>query len=230
MPLPARPHDFLSGSRPDPDMPRTDAVPEASVSKRFLRKTILTQRTALASSEAAQLSTVIQQRMLNESCWQKARIVALYVAARNEVSTETLLDAAWNTGKLVLLPRCLPPEQGEGLMEFALCRGRDELTPGAFGLLEPGPQCPVWTDTRLIDDGMTVRYPELMLVPAVGISPSGARIGYGKGYYDRLLAQPCWRAVPRVALVYDFQIVSFPASPLDVPMNAYLTEKESRWL
>lgn len=205
-------------------------MPDTSFSKNSLRKAILTKRTALASSEAAQLSAVIQQRLCSEPCWQKARIVALYVATRNEVSTEVLLDAAWATNKLVLLPRCLPPEQGEGLMEFALCQGRDELTPGAFGLSEPGSQCPTWTGTLPIDDKMTVRYPDLMLVPAVGISPAGARIGYGKGYYDRLLAKPCWRTVPRVALVYAMQIVSFPASPLDVSMNGYLTEKEFQWL
>lgn len=207
-----------------PSLPHSKKTYRASCPKVVLRKALLAQRSALAPSEAARLSALIAQRLLLERCWREAHLVALYVAARNEVSTEVLLDAAWNSGKRVLLPRCLPPEQGKGLMEFALCRGRNDLVSGAYGLSEPGPQCPVWPLAG------EARYPDLMLVPAVGVSPVGARIGYGKGYYDRLLARPGWKDVPRIGLVYRFQVVSFPADPKDVPLHGYLTEKELQWL
>ena len=72
--------------------------------------------------------------------------------------------------------------------------------------------------------------PDLILVPAVGISPAGARLGYGKGFYDRLLALPGWGGAKRLALVHSLQLAAFPAGPLDIPMHGYATEKELIWL
>ena len=72
----------------------------------------------------------------------------------------------------------------------------------------------------------SLRLPDLILVPAVGISPAGARLGYGKGFYDRLLALPGWGGAKRLALVHSLQLAAFPAGPLDIPMHGYATEKE----
>lgn len=196
--------------------------------KKCLRQALLARRSALSPSKGVALSEKIQQTILNTSLWREAACVALYVAVRNEVSTERLLHAAWQAGKQVLLPRCLPPEQGEGLMEFAPCQSRDALVVGTFGLLEPcRNRCPglplsISPDTKNF-------FPSLILVPAVGISPTGGRLGYGKGFYDRLLSRPYWKEIRRLALIYDFQLVSFPSSPLDVPMHGYVTEKECVW-
>ena len=76
----------------------------------------------------------------------------------------------------------------------------------------------------------SLRRPDLVLVPAVGISPAGARLGYGKGFYDRLLALPGWGGAKRLALVHSLQLAAFPAGPLDIPMHGYATEKELIWL
>lgn len=184
-------------------------------SKAELRRELISLRRNLPEDTALALSERIQARVLDLPAWREARVVALYVAVRREVSTERLLDAAWKDDKTVLLPRCLPPEYGEGIMEFAACSGRKTLVSASFGLLEPDDTCP------------PVRVPpDLIIVPAVGISPTGARLGYGKGFYDRLLALPGWSGVPRIALAYGFQIADFPAEPRDMPMNACITEKE----
>ena len=61
-------------------------------------------------------------------------------------------------------------------------------------------------------------------------SPAGARLGYGKGFYDRLLALPGWGGAKRLALVHSLQLAAFPAGPLDIPMHGYATEKELIWL
>ena len=75
--------------------------------------------------------------------------------------------------------------------------------------------------------------------PAPSASPSpapraypcpGARLGYGKGFYDRLLALPGWGGAKRLALVHSLQLAAFPAGPLDIPMHGYATEKELIWL
>lgn len=201
-------------------------IPPTLLDKKALRTELLRRRKALTPAEWEQASDSIQHRVLALPKWQAARTVALYVAARNEVSTDTLLRAAWAEGKQVLLPRCLPPSAGEGIMAFVPCRGYNQLQPGAFGLLEPTPGCPA-----LPREGVSAPVlPELILVPAVGISPQGARLGYGKGFYDRLLALPGWNTARRLALVHAFQIADFPAGPLDVAMHGYATEKELVWL
>ena len=55
-------------------------------------------------------------------------------------------------------------------------------------------------------------------------------VGYGKGFYDRLLALPGWGGAKRLALVHSLQLAAFPAGPLDIPMHGYATEKELIWL
>lgn len=187
----------------------------ACQSKPELRRALLQLRRNLPKAAFLAYSDAIQSRVLTLPLWSKARTVALYLAARQEVSTEILLDTAWKEGKTVLLPRCLPPEYGEGIMEFAICGSRQHLVSASFGLLEPDSSCPA-----------THIPPDLIIVPAVGLTRTGDRLGYGKGFYDRLLAKPGWSDIPRVALVYEFQLVDFPADLRDMPMHACVTEKE----
>ena len=197
------------------------AVPDRNV----LRSELIRARKALDSAEWERHSAAVQRRVL----------------ALPERRDDEIIRRAWAEGKQVLLPRCLPPSAGEGIMEFVLCRGYDELAPGAFGLSEPGPACVPLPRTGWGQDAAgtfvppsgtdaSLRLPDLILVPAVGISPAGARLGYGKGFYDRLLALPGWGGANRLALVHSLQLAAFPAGPLDIPMHGYATEKELIWL
>ncbi len=229
-------------SLPPPSPARTGTpAGHAFPDRNVLRSELIGARKALDPADWERQSAAVQRRVLALPEWRDARTVAMYIAVRNEISTGELLKQAWAEGKQVLLPRCLPPSAGEGIMEFVLCRGYDELKPGTFGLSEPGPACPPlprtgWerdaagTFTPPAGTDASLRLPDLILVPAVGISPDGARLGYGKGYYDRLLALPGWNDAKRLAVVHGLQITDFPAGPLDVPMHGYATEKELVWL
>ena len=192
--------------------------------KAALRAELLRRRTALPAALQAEHSATVQLRVLESPAWKTARAVALYMNARNEIATDHLLEQAWREGKRVFLPRCLPPSEGEGLMAFVPVTGHDQLVRGAFGLLEPAPDLPALSR----ESPQTL--PDLVIVPAVGISPEGARIGYGKGFYDRLLSLPGWNGVLRLALIHSLQLTDFPADPLDVPLHGYATEKELVWL
>ena len=192
--------------------------------KAALRSELLRRRTALSADIQAEHSAAVQRRVLESPQWKTARAVALYMNARNEIATDCLLEQAWSDGKQVFLPRCLPSSAGEGLMVFVPVTGYDQLVKGAFGLLEPASELPALPRER------PQTLPELVLVPAVGLSPAGARIGYGKGFYDRLLSLPGWNEVPRLALIHSLQLADFPADPLDVPLHGYVTEKELVWL
>ena len=101
---------------------------------------------------------------------------------------------------------------------YVPCLVRDlsrDLQPGQYGILEPGPQCPIFDLMRL----------DLALVPGIGFTLNGGRLGRGKGYYDRLLAE-----VPalKCGVAFDCQIASeFPMEPHDVQLNCILTP--TRW-
>ena len=206
-----------------PTSPSATGTPSglAAPDRNVLRSELIRARKALDPAEWERHSAAVQRRVLALPEWRDARTVAMYIAVRNEISTDEIIRRAWAEGKQVLLPRCLPP--------------------GAFGLSEPGPACVPLPRTGWGQDAAgtfvppsgtdaSLRLPDLILVPAVGISPAGARLGYGKGFYDRLLARPGWGGAKRLALVHSLQLAAFPAGPLDIPMHGYATEKELIWL
>ena len=194
-------------------------VSSLSSVKQVLRTHLLRMRAALPAETAASLSRRTQEQVLHLPEWQTAQRVGLYSAIGQEVGTSLLLEAAWAAGKQVFLPRCLPSACGEGMMEFVSCPGPSALVPGFMGILEPDTSCTAGKEL-----------PELLLVPVVGLSPSGFRIGYGKGYYDRLLARPEWKKVLCFALLYPFQLVPFQADVYDQPLQGWVSATEVRRL
>ena len=87
----------------------------------------------------------------------------------------------------------------------------DALERGAFGIPEPDPGAPVITR------------PDVVLVPFLAADPRGYRVGYGKGFYDRLL--PELGDALRVAAGFDFQLVpEVPSAPFDVPVDVVVTD------
>ncbi len=116
--------------------------------------------------------------------------------------------------------RCLfvPYCQGEQLKLFRL-RSMAELAPGVFGILEPRPEL-----RQLPDRQASMQEVDLVVVPGVAFDRQGGRLGHGRGYYDRLLAQ----ARPDslfIGLAYECQMVSeLPLLPSDVRMHLVITE------
>ncbi|MDD6088863.1 MAG: 5-formyltetrahydrofolate cyclo-ligase [Desulfovibrionaceae bacterium] len=202
-----------------------EAMRNVAQLKNKLRKDLLSRRAALSPEDRSFFSEQAQRRVLESAIWKQARTVALYCSARGELKTDRLLQHAWQEGKSVLLPRCLPPAAGEGMMVMARCYGWDDLEPGYFGIPEPKKSCPVVPREAVLSE-----LPDLIVVPAVGIGRRGERIGYGRGFYDRLLALPGWKNAVRIAMVFSCQIDAIPISEEDVLLHGYVTEKEAVWL
>ena len=71
----------------------------------------------------------------------------------------------------------------------------------------------------------------LLLVPALAIDQAGIRLGSGGGWYDRLRADPAWRAVPALAVLPAACVCAqLPRDPWDVPFAGWLDERGVTWL
>lgn len=198
----------------------------ANADKQTLRRFLLTRRRALSASEVQTYGQQAQQHILHHLCWQEARQVLLYHPIQNELDTTALITAAWEAGKEVLLPRCLPDSEGEGTMCLAPCSCHADLREERFGLLEPDPTtCP----PREPDDiGF---HPDIAIIPGVGFDKSGNRLGFGAGYYDRYLTHEAMQRTTLIGFAYSFQIVThIPPDPWDKPVHALCTEESLTWL
>lgn len=91
------------------------------------------------------------------------------------MDTKQIISAALKDGKKVAVPRCVPNTRQ---MVFHYITDISELKVGTFGVLEPPENSPVANDYNN----------SLMIVPAMIIDKFGYRLGYGKGYYDRYIA------------------------------------------
>lgn len=100
----------------------------------------------------------------------------IYVSTPIEVDTRGIIEQALADGKRVAVPRCVPDTR---LMEFYYIESLEELSAGSFGVLEPAPN-----PERLVTDTSQA----MCIIPAFSYDFHGYRLGYGKGYYDRFLA------------------------------------------
>ncbi len=139
-----------------------------------------------------------------------AATVAAYVSVGSEPGTGLLLDALVAAGKRVLLPVVLPDLD----LDWAVYEGRDALAPAVRGLLEPG-------GPRLGRDA--IRTADVVLVPGLGVSPAGERLGQGGGCYDRVLPRVP-TGTPVAVVLFDDEVgVAVPAEPHDVRVGFALT-------
>jgi len=143
-----------------------------------------------------------------------AGAVMFYVDTRSEVRTRPFLPAVIAAGKRVVVPCCV-----QGKLELFHLESMEELAPGHFGIKEPRPELRPAPGKRV-----DPRELGLVMVPGLAFDRRGGRIGYGKGYYDRLLrrARPSAR---RVAVAFECQL--FPEVPMleyDVFMDKVITE------
>jgi len=157
----------------------------------------------------------------------RARTVALYNALPGEIPTAAVIGRWRAEGKRIVLP-CV--EGGEMIFRNIDDRGMRE---GCFGIGEP---CGQAADPSEID---------LMIVPGVAFDRSGHRLGRGKGFYDRFLAQcaagqnakslntnelglerhdTAGHYIYKIGVCYPFQLVdSLPREPHDQPVDAVIT-------
>jgi 5-formyltetrahydrofolate cyclo-ligase len=180
--------------------------------KKYLRQILTESRVRLLPERAASLSKQVQERLLESDFYRSSRCIVLYAEKDNEVATDQIFADALASGRRVLFPRVIPEYRGVSLVRVC---SRDELRPGAFGLLEP-------TGSETVPPAELGR--ALICVPGVAFNLEGQRLGRGGGYYDRLLAETGSQAVT-AGLAYSFQVLDrLPESRDDRRLQLIVTE------
>ena len=190
--------------------------------KHALRTILRSQRLTLASGpEGGERSRRMQERLLASDLWRKCRRVAAYVSVKGEADTALILAEALHSGRELFLPRCrVKGEEGwPGTMDFFACTDLGALKKSAFGIPEPVPG----PDACLLMPEDLKEPDTLVIVPALAFDRSGYRLGYGGGYYDRMLASA---SSPCVGLAFhDLLVESLPREEWDRPVSAVCTEE-----
>ena len=176
--------------------------------KARLRRQALDWLATLSSPARIAGDEALFRRFLALPQIESVRTVLLYHGMDTEPDTVRLLSPLWDMGKQVCLPRCLPGNQ----MEARLVQRDSTLVRHPYGMLEPGPDCPLIPPDQI----------DLVLVPGLAFDRSGGRLGRGGGYYDRWLAgfSGITAALCRDGLLME----AIPRLPHDLGVDLVITE------
>jgi len=177
--------------------------------KRRLRRELRARRRGLDGVTQRRHGLLVTQHVGRTRWFRAARTVALYLASDGEIDTTPLIRRCWALGKQVYLPRI----NARRHMAFARYRRGDRLRRGCFGILEPLPGAPAIPAWQL----------DLVLVPLVGYTDAGDRLGMGGGFYDRCFATLQHPAL--VGLAHSCQRVeALPRDSWDKRLARVITE------
>ena len=184
------------------------------VAKAELRRSVLARRDALAPEHRMSLSAAIFRTILALPAFSRARRVLAYSSFGSEPSTAPFLEAVLDGGKALVLPRI--DRANRRLVLHRVTDLATELRPGVWGIREPDPaRCPP----------VAVETVDFALVPGVVFDVEGGRIGYGAGYYDRLLAG-CAGGTALIAAAFELQVVdAVPMAEHDRRVDRVVTEQ-----
>lgn len=158
--------------------------------KQNLRKKYLQIRKALSSFDSFIRSWTIQDNLIGSDFYCNSKVVGLYYPIFNEVQTFRIINNSIMNSKTV----CLPAVVNDKLV-FYQYRSNKELKKGKYNIMEPN-----------VTNVEMNNHLDLLIVPGIVFDTVGNRIGYGKGYYDRLIKSISSDSLTIAGLGYDFQI------------------------
>ena len=200
----------MSESYPD-GMTHEEAEHLRGLAKEELRKRLASLRRALPLPLRQTYSAQMCALLIEHEAFQRAQVVLGYSALRFEIDPAVAIQHAWRLGKTAALPRTLP--ESRELIPHVY-RAGDTLAESGFVIQEPLPDAPT-VDPAQVD---------LVLIPGLGYDTRGQRLGFGQGYYDRLL--PRLTAAVRIGLAYELSLLpEVPNAAHDAPVDFVVTER-----
>ena len=184
------------------------------IEKKELRRAAQDNRNKQENKDGLSRSIVDTFMSLPE--YADASTVMFYIDVRSEVRTRHALPEALESGKKIVVPWC----NDDGQLELFHLESIQELETGMYGILEPLPEL-----RCLPQKQVDLKELDLIMVPGVGFDATGARMGHGKGYYDKLL-ENARQDTPLVALAFECQMFEeIPVAPHDIFMDKIITEQ-----
>lgn len=178
--------------------------------KQALRRRILQQRAALGAAARASESAQICRRLLQLPEFQRARCIAAFAPMGEEVDLWSVLDDCVARQKTVALPRVA--DAAARALSFHAYRRRADLQSGYRGIEEPAPDA----------KNIPVYLFDFIIIPAVAIDRRKKRLGYGGGFYDKVLFEA--PQATSCATIFRCQRVEFlPSEPHDRPVKLFIS-------
>jgi 5-formyltetrahydrofolate cyclo-ligase len=183
--------------------------------KAIIRKRLRERLAAMTESERHSKSMAACGLITSSPEFATAGVIMLYLSTAHEVDTSPLALRAWQAGKTVVVPKVSWDQKR--MLPVEISSLHSDMTTSRLGVREPVGGKPV--PVNLID---------LVIVPGLGFTPSGFRIGRGMGFYDRFLAQRDFIGLS-CGLAFDEQIVEeLPVLDHDMPLSMLVTDREIR--
>ncbi|MBL7049638.1 MAG: 5-formyltetrahydrofolate cyclo-ligase [Nitrospira sp.] len=189
--------------------------------KKRLRSKLLKQRDSIPPLQRDLKEEAIENRLFQLDIFKKARGILLYVSFRSEVDTRQFLDNVIKLNKNLVLPTV---DSSKNVLLLYHVKSSMELKSGYMGICEPG---------ITVNREATLQDVDLVIIPGTGFDTDGNRLGYGGGYYDRLLSIESKRLaqvehIPTVALAFEEQIgEEIPAEPHDIKVDIIITDERT---
>jgi len=178
--------------------------------KRALRAELRERRNAMSEQARDAAAAGIRDRLDELVELHGATSVSCYLSTPTEPGTRAFVAGALDRGIRVLLPI----SRTDGLLDWTVATADYEFTEGPFGIEEP---------TGELLGPIAVNDVDLMLIPAAAVDPTGMRLGWGRGYFDKTLGSMA-RRPPVYAVVYDSEVLDeLPADEFDQSVSGIVT-------
>jgi 5-formyltetrahydrofolate cyclo-ligase len=187
-----------------------------SSNQSLIRQTGRVARDSLDELTRDVASSVIADKIVSSTWFQRTQYLACYLPAANEVSTWEIISRAWRMKKRVFAPVCEINLQ----MQFREVSPDTDLRPNRYGVFEP-----------VNGDIVTARMLDAVVTPVVAFDRHNHRVGMGGGYFDRTFSflrhRNAWLHPKLVGAAFACQqVTEITPNPWDIPLFAVVTEAE----
>jgi len=191
-------------------MKNNNKLKQTGLYKKELRKIIQNKRDNLQIRYRKKISKIIAEKFLDTVYYTNSSNILIYYPFRSEVDVTIIIKEALKDRKNIILPRT----SDHRLKLFYVNDLEKQLEKGAYGIMEP---------TASLCRPAKISDIDLAVVPGVGFDKNLNRLGYGGGFYDKLLLN-IPDTVKKIALCFDIQVVDrIPVSKNDIKVDLLIT-------
>ena len=187
--------------------------------KKLLRQRFRLLRDGVAPNDRTVWQAEIYARLLALDAWRDASLVCGYSSVRGEIDLDPLCLAARSAGKAYAIPRTAGAIADRDMV-FCRIGEHDTLVTGSLGIPEPPADAHALSSSELRG--------ALIVVPGLAFDRGGYRIGYGGGYYDRLIGDLRAEGIPVTTVGLAFSVCitdTLPHEAHDCPVDYIISER-----